>query len=459
MSDSFDDPEGEAWDRSAVSPEEHPAIIDITPELRAELLNSGSWEKILDLFARTAKVAVALIGTEGQLLGTCHNPNPIWSLARKARPVPADACLFCLETRSVCSAIANAVRTNSLTLVSDDAGFAHTALPLMLGGKHVATLLAGQILGRYPEVLPLRRLAREFGLSAQQIWNLAGLQVPMSRAHLTVFGELLLVLGQTFLRDCYGAFLEKKWAERTVHSNSELAIANSRLTKKVAELDRSMIEKEILLKEVHHRVKNNLQVVSSLLSLQMDREGDSLTSVRLRDAYERIYSMSLVHEHIYRSTTLADLDLGEYVEGLGTHLYQSYCPDRSRIRLKITTESMRLAIDQAIPCGLILNELISNALKHAFNEGKEGLLEIGLRTMANRGAELIIADNGVGLPAGFDLNSTESMGMQVVAMLTLQMEGWLEISRESGTRFVLSWTAPEPPKASGKQEDRGGVHA
>ncbi|MBC8001473.1 MAG: PocR ligand-binding domain-containing protein, partial [Opitutaceae bacterium] len=182
----------------------------MTPKLSAELLDPDSWAKILELYARTMKLAVALIDANGKLVGACHNPQPVWSLARGERPEPAGACLFCLETSPNCSAAADACRTQSLALVHDQAGFAHIAVPLTLGGRNLGTLLAGQILDRYPEPLPLQRVAREFGLSAQQLWHLARQQAPISRANLTVYGELLWTLGQTFLRDRYGAILERR---------------------------------------------------------------------------------------------------------------------------------------------------------------------------------------------------------------------------------------------------------
>jgi two-component sensor histidine kinase len=351
-------------------------------------------------------------------------------------------CSFCLETHAACNAAADAARTGSLVLVRDQGGFAHVAVPLRLGRQNLGTLLAGQVLNGYPEVLPLERVARDFGLSPQRVWSLARQQAPISRAHLTTIAELLLVLGQTFLQDRYGSFLERKWTGKAIDSNRELATLSATLTRKVVELDRSIVEKDILLREVHHRVNNNLQVVSSLLSLQIERE-DTVVAARLRDAYDRIHSMSLVHEYIHRSTTLADLDFGEYVENLAEHLYESYCHDQQRIKLEIAAESMRLVIDQAIPCGLILNELISNAFKHAFCDGRDGLLEIVFRRVKDHEALLIVTDNGKGLPTTFDANSTKSMGMQVVMMLTRQMEATLEITQESGTRFALSWTAPD----------------
>ena len=216
-----------------------------------------------------------------------------------------------------------------------------------------------------------------------------------------------------------------------------------RVMERTHSLRQSLLDKEILLKEVHHRVKNNLQVISSLLSLQLDAQGESSASASLRDAYERIHSISLVHEQIYQSDTLADLDFGEYVRNLATHLYQTYCTDLGRIELSLNTESMRLLIDQAVPCGLILNELISNALKHAFPGGRRGVLEVGFRKTGDRSVELTIADNGVGLPPGFTIQTAKSMGMQVVDMLTMQLSGTLVISHDKGTRFVLSWTVPD----------------
>src|SRR5450755_4328284 len=143
--------------------EEDSGSIELTPELRSKLLDPVRWGTILGLYARTTTLAVALIDPDGQLVGRCHNPQPIWQLAREARPNSTDGCLFCLETNAICSAAAEALRTGSLTLAHDQAGFAHVALPLTLGNQHLGTLLAGQILDRYPQPLPLQRVARDFG--------------------------------------------------------------------------------------------------------------------------------------------------------------------------------------------------------------------------------------------------------------------------------------------------------
>jgi two-component sensor histidine kinase len=410
----------------------------LTPQLRAELLDAKSWDEILELYARTSKLMVALLDADGLLVGTCHNQQQIWTLARTAKPDPP-GCLFCLETSALCSAVAEATRTHAPTLRRDEAGFAHVALPLMLRDRQMGTLLAGQVFVQYPDTSALARVARLFGLSPQHIWNIARRQVPISEANLAVQGRMLWVMGQAFLQNRYGTILERYWLQKSETLNHELAAVNVTLTQQVAALDQSLMEKETLLLEIHHRVKNNLQVVSSLLSLQMGFQGPSDASSSLQDTYERIHSMSMVHEQIYQSDSLAALDFGEYIEQLAGHLYQSYCLDTSRVHMTVATEPVLLTISQAIPCGLILNELMSNALKHAFHNDREGTLEVILRRGSDHIVELTVADDGVGLPLHFDLQSPKSMGLEVVTLLTSQLEARLDVSRANGTRFVLTF--------------------
>ncbi len=236
--DDFDDRQDSALAQGAPSQGGDLGSIELTPELTAELLDPESWGTILGLYARTMRLAVALIDANGRLVGICHNPQPIWSLARKSRPDRA-GCLFCLETSPGCGAALDALQTKSLTMAHDQAGLAHVAMALTLGERHVGTLLAGQVLDRYPEALPLQRLAREFALSPQEVWYVARRQPPVSRANLLVYGELLWALGQTVLRARYGAILERRLTEKTNVLNQKLAAVNSTLNGKVAELDQS----------------------------------------------------------------------------------------------------------------------------------------------------------------------------------------------------------------------------
>jgi PAS domain S-box-containing protein len=240
-----------------------------------------------------------------------------------------------------------------------------------------------------------------------------------------------------------------------------------RVEERTSELRLSLAEKNTLLKEVHHRVKNNLQVVCSLLSMQIACLNDLSTSP-LHDAHSRVLAMSLIHEQIYLSDTLADLDFGVYVEQLANRLFSTYCVDPSRIRLELSVEDIQLTVDDAIPCGLILNELVSNSLKHAFGDGREGIIRISLSKVersaagnTNEGyAELEVGDNGIGLPAGFQLQESASLGLQVVSTLIHQLRADLVVSGDAGTRFAFSWKLPEtrsPPRPVKVLENRGAV--
>lgn len=199
----------------------------------------------------------------------------------------------------------------------------------------------------------------------------------------------------------------------------------------------SLAEKTVLLQEVHHRVKNNLQVLCSLLSMEIASTPGASTV--LLNAHSRVLAMALIHEQIYRSETLADLDFGVYVTLLAERLVDVYCVDRSRIRLDINVETINLSLDDAIPTGLILNELLSNSLKHAFRDGREGVIRVSLRETGNGHVELSVADDGMGLRADFDLENTGSMGLQVVRSLIFQLRAELVVTRDAGTKFKIGW--------------------
>jgi PAS domain S-box-containing protein len=194
----------------------------------------------------------------------------------------------------------------------------------------------------------------------------------------------------------------------------------------------SLREKEALLREIHHRVKNNLQVTSSLLRLQAAAIEDGRVKEMFGEAQHRIRSMALVHEKLYQSTNLAQIDFAEYSRTLGDLLFRSFAVDPSAIRLLVEGASIFLSVETAVPCGLILNEALSNALKHAFPGGRSGTIVVRL----DRGdgwASLSIADNGVGLPPSMDIDTVESLGLQLVRGLVQQIDGKLELMRDNGT--------------------------
>jgi len=196
-----------------------PALSDFDlAEWRAELLDAASWGEILSKYGRTMKLAVALTDVNGNLVGPCHNPQPVWSLARMGI-LPSDsgqsnpACPFCLTSRMPCNAVADALATGEIIFVQDQAGLAHAAIPLFLGKEPLGTLLAGQIFAQYPQALALRRVARSGAVSESELWDLAVRQVPVSPTTLHIYADLLASLGQAFLRQRYAAILDRKLHE------------------------------------------------------------------------------------------------------------------------------------------------------------------------------------------------------------------------------------------------------
>jgi two-component sensor histidine kinase len=150
--------------------------------------------------------------------------------------------------------------------------------------------------------------------------------------------------------------------------------------------------------------------------------------------------MAMIHEHLYQSERLGGLDFGQYIETLALNLFQTCCVDPSRIRLELNIEPIHLTVDQGIPCGLILNELVSNALKYAFCDGRAGTVRIGFRRLARGSVELSVADTGVGLPPGFDITSVRTLGFQVVHLLSEELNATLHITGGNGTRIAFEWS-------------------
>jgi PAS domain S-box-containing protein len=218
-------------------------------------------------------------------------------------------------------------------------------------------------------------------------------------------------------------------------------------TKRAEELVRaSLREKELLLKEIHHRVKNNLQITSSLLRLQLGKVSDENTRRVLRESQDRIRSMALVHEMLYRSPDLSRVDFREYLETLVRQLFRSHSVDVDRIRYTIAVDEGTLGIDVAMPCALIVNELVANSLKHAFPSGRGGTIAVSLQSTA--GEHLLrVADDGAGLPPKMDFRKTETLGLQLVRTLTDQLGGRIERrSTGDGTQFEIRFPRLAPPR-------------
>ena len=199
----------------------------------------------------------------------------------------------------------------------------------------------------------------------------------------------------------------------------------------------SLEEKEILLREIHHRVKNNLQVISSLLNLQSGYMRDLTYTDMLKESQNRIQSMALIHEKLYQSTDLANIDVREYIQQLVLRLFHSYGIGAHKATFILDVDNVSLGVDTAIPCGLIINELVSNCLKHAFPGKRRGEITVALHARDGN-IELTIADNGVGIPENLNLGNLNSLGLHLVTILVEdQLNGTLVLTREKGTEFRI----------------------
>ena len=202
---------------------------------------------------------------------------------------------------------------------------------------------------------------------------------------------------------------------------------------------RSLKEKEYLLKEIHHRVKNNLQVISSLLNMQSREADDPGMLDVIKEGQSRVKAMSLIHQKLYQTDNLSEIDFAEYSQQLIDQLSTLYKRDGLELQKTIDAKDIRLDIDTAIPLGLILNELISNSFKYAFNEMEKGELQISLERTSKEDLKLVVSDNGSGLPGNVDLNTVKSLGLKLVNILTKQLKGSMNFSSENGARFEIQF--------------------
>ncbi len=224
-------------------------------------------------------------------------------------------------------------------------------------------------------------------------------------------------------------------------TNAQLKIEVVERKNAEAKIQASLQEKELLLREIHHRVKNNLFIVSQIIDIQIDYLDDLQLTQVLRDCQERIYSMVLIHETLYKTTNLKNIDFADYVQSLIAYLNQSYNSRlNSSVEIQLKLQPIILNVETANPCGLIINELVSNAFKHAFKNEKKGIIKVTLTQDANSQICLKIQDNGIGFPENLDFQQVDSLGLELVRTLTQQLQGDLELDCSQGTLFKLTFT-------------------
>lgn len=203
---------------------------------------------------------------------------------------------------------------------------------------------------------------------------------------------------------------------------------------------RSLKEKEALLKELHHRVKNNLQIIASLLQLKLSKSKDKEVISVFKQTQERIKVMALVHQKFCESSDFITINIFGYVHELVNNLLSSYGVDREKIAVKIDVANVLLKIDLAVSCGLVINELLTNSFKYAFPENRKGEINISLRSIEKNKLEIIVSDNGIGIAKDFNLHSTETVGLAlVVSTIESQLGGKIKLNREGGTKFKVTF--------------------
>lgn len=264
-------------------------------------------------------------------------------------------------------------------------------------GEFAKSPIAARVMAQRAEIFGVRKNGDVFPAEA-------------SISKVDVHGELILTV---ILRD----ITSRKTAERKVQE--------------------ALQEKEVLLREVHHRVKNNLQVVSSLLSLQARSTTDPHARKVFEESQGRVQSMALIHEQLYESNSFAAVDFSNYLRQLAAQLVRSQEVSADRVDVKVEVDGVQLSIDVAVPCGLIVNELLTNALKYAFPEGRNGSVRIRVSHQPDASVTLTVSDDGVGLPPGVGFWNTKTLGLRLVRSLVRQLDGEIELSGPPGASFRI----------------------
>ncbi|MET0412010.1 MAG: sensor histidine kinase, partial [Polyangiaceae bacterium] len=280
-------------------------------------------------------------------------------------------------------------------------------------------------------------------LAAQQSWQ-AWLVLGVGLLFARIMGVVTLMTtgrasrAQRSLEEARRAALAEEKFRAELHTlNLEL---EQRVTTRTEQLSAMLKERDVLLQEIHHRVKNNLQVISSLINMQVRRLSQGPNRDALSDCQTRVQAIALIHETLYQSRDYAQIPFSEYAKSLSNVVFHAGAQPSS-VTLELDIAEVSLAVDRAIPCGLILKELISNALKHAFPEGRPGTVRVELSALDAGRLTLAIEDDGVGIPKDLDVSRSGRLGLQLVRTLAGQLDAELFVQRARGTRFELSFAA------------------
>lgn len=244
--------------------------------------------------------------------------------------------------------------------------------------------------------------------------------------------------GSTFLAEIRGRTLDYRGVKVRIKALRDI----SRLKAAEDKIRASLREKEILLSEIHHRVKNNMQAISSLLNLQAEQFEDSTYASLFKESRDRIKSMALIHDRLYHAEDFSGINISTYIATLARYLFRSYGISSDKIALQMHVANVELSLEKAIPCGLIINELLSNAIKYAFPGERRGKIRISMQMKSEKDVELIVSNDGQSLPESFDIHNTKTLGLHLVSLLVLdQLRGTIEVDGKNGASFLIHFSA------------------
>ena len=346
-----------------------------------------------------------------------------------------------MQRQLVLEAQSRAVEMNAVLAAMNDAVFVVDTEGTIIRANPAAV----ELLGRDPVAMPRQAVAGRLNIRRPDGFSIPMEETPGSRA---LRGELVIdeeILIMDHRGDPHAVLVSCSPLITDGAVVGIVIVARDITERKRADerFSASLREKEVLLKEVHHRVKNNLQVIASMLNLQAGSATDDHCRLALRDSQNRIRTLALIHEKLYTSGDLAEIPIKDYIEDLTSSLFRSLASDPDSVSLQLDIADVLLDINAAIPVALILNELTSNSLEHAFPAGTEGEISVTFKPTSATRFRLTVRDTGVGMPGELDFRNTESLGMQLVCLLTKQLDGEIELDRTDGTLFTVDFSESE----------------
>lgn len=293
-----------------------------------------------------------------------------------------------------------------------------------------------ELYGFYPEVgKSIREIGKQKTAPFESLWD-QKYEAAFSGKQVDLTTERVTLKGKKVFRQYYLYPIKNINNEVVEVSGIGFDVTENKINEE--KITQSLKEKEVLLKEVHHRVKNNMQVISSILNLQSSYVRDSYALNLLKECQNRIKSMAFIHESLYQSKNFESVNFSEYVTILSKNLVHTYSINSKKIKLILTLDKLMLTLDTSIPCGLIINEIISNSLKYAFPDNRDGIIFVNLKVNKNK-VVIDVGDNGVGIPETLDIKNTQTLGLQLVDTLVEQINGTINLIRKKGTIFSIEF--------------------